>query len=143
MGCTPSVAPNDGLLDACKMNEWSKVPKFLNKGADPNIVDTEGEHGYVPLMWAASEGHVPTLQLLVSKGGKINTPDRQGETPLFKAVRNKRTDAVKWMVSAEGGADVHHKKNNGTIAISIAANNGHQEIQDALKAAGSADAVRD
>jgi hypothetical protein len=44
-------------------------------GADPNFPN---KRGYTPLHAAAEEGHLEILQLLLSRGGKINIIDDNG-----------------------------------------------------------------
>jgi ankyrin repeat protein len=63
-------------------------------------VDTTNDWGYTPLMKAASNGHVPMMELLAKHGAN---PDHvahyQGETPLHYAIYNHHRDAIAWLLN--------------------------------------------
>ena len=63
----------------------------MKKGADPNIKD---EAGRTPLYWAASEGHVDVVKLLLVYGADPTVEDKDGKTPLDLARAEGSSEVV-------------------------------------------------
>jgi ankyrin repeat protein len=57
---------------------------MLDAGADPNAADRDG---LTPLHYAAGDGHVGTLILLLERGGDPRRGDTDGDLPLHVAVQ--------------------------------------------------------
>jgi uncharacterized protein len=58
-----------------------------------------------PLMFAAREGHVDAVRLLLDAGAEVNAVDRNGITPLLMAIGNNRIPTARLLI--ERGADIH------------------------------------
>lgn len=58
---------------------------LLQAGADPNKGD---EFGETPLHYAAMEGHVALVEMLLQNRAIIEKADRHGRTPLMKVLLN-------------------------------------------------------
>ena len=56
---------------------------FLEKGANPNLKNSNGE---TPLHSAASGGRIDNLHFLIEAGGKLDSVDKKGRTVLHSAV---------------------------------------------------------
>ncbi|WVO12854.1 hypothetical protein L204_100462 [Cryptococcus depauperatus] len=95
------VASSDGDLE--------RVQYLIeHEGYTPNDKD---ENSYSPMHAAASYAHLPLLEYLLSKGGNINLPDDDGETPLYVV---ESVCVAKFLV--ERGADAKWKNNDGLTA---------------------------
>jgi ankyrin repeat protein len=73
---------------------------LLNKGADPEIKDRDGN---TPLHDAALMGDSTAVLFLIDKNAKVNATNNNGETPLVLAVHRKDIALVRQLV--EAGAD--------------------------------------
>ncbi|CAH0479900.1 unnamed protein product [Peronospora belbahrii] len=91
---------------AAGRNDVAAVRKYLRKKTD---VDCLGEMGYVglnrrtPLHWAAVNGALEAVDLLLDAGADPNFQDARGRSPLHWAARLNKTDVVRSLL--EGGAD--------------------------------------
>ena len=62
------------------------------------------QHHQTALMWAASEGHLTTVQGLVKKDAKVDQVTKQGKTALLLAAQFGREEICKFLV-AKGAKD--------------------------------------
>jgi ankyrin repeat protein len=69
---------DDRSEDAAR-NAVETVKALLELDADVTAVD---DHGWTALHGAAYMGAIPTIQLLVAKGAKLDLKDKYGQTPL-------------------------------------------------------------
>lgn len=52
------------------------------------------DHGFSPLHWAAKEGHTKLVELLLSRGARVNATNRGDDTPLHLAAAHGHHDIV-------------------------------------------------
>ncbi|WVQ70104.1 uncharacterized protein L199_008329 [Kwoniella botswanensis] len=96
------VAASDGDLE--------RVQYLIeNEGFTPNDKDS---NAYTPMHAAASYAHLELLTYLLSKGGNINIPDDDGETPLFVV---ETLEAARFLV--ENGVEVGWRNEDGLTAV--------------------------
>jgi hypothetical protein len=105
------------------------VPLLLAAGADPNGAENRRKSG--PLHYAA-DGYitgpvwdagrqVKTIECLVKAGADIHAQDKNGATPLHRAVRTRCAAAVKWLLDA--GSDPALKNKPGSTPFHLAVQN--------------------
>lgn len=58
-----------------------------------------------PLLYAARQGHLETIRLLLSSGAKLEKSDADGVTPLLMAILNGQLQAARFLI--EQGANVN------------------------------------
>jgi hypothetical protein len=102
---------------------------LLAAGADPNSCANHRQSG--PLHYAADgcpgtdvfnpERQVETMQCLLEAGAEINAPDKNGATPLHRAVRTRCAAAVKHLL--ESGCKVLLKNKSGSTPFHLAVQN--------------------
>jgi ankyrin repeat protein len=68
------------------------VKMLLDHQADPNI--TEKEEHYTALMYAAAEGQLENVRILLSNGADPASKDIDGDDALTFARNNRHTDVV-------------------------------------------------
>lgn len=81
----PSVALKNrhaNIFLAASDNDLASVTQFLDLGVPVNELDG---NGYSTLHAASSYNHFDLLRFLVARGGNVNLPDHEGETPIFVA----------------------------------------------------------
>ena len=105
------------------------VRLVLAAGADPNVA---GKHrNSTPLHYAAdgyitgpmwdAQRQVKTIRCLLEAGAEINAQDKNGATPLHRAVRTRCAAAVRWLLGA--GADPMLKNLRGSTPFHLAVQN--------------------
>ena len=65
------------MLEAAKNKQTEIVASCLKKGAQLDAVEDEG--GWSALMWAAINGKIDLLQLLIKKGASVYLKDHVGK----------------------------------------------------------------
>ena len=96
----PKPTDRDRLLvDAAQRGDTALVEELLKEGADPNT--TSG--GASPLVFAAEEGHIDIVRLLLQAGANINEGDNGNITPLICASTRGYAPIVRLLLDA--GAD--------------------------------------
>jgi len=102
------------IFEAVKNNNIKEVKILLDKGADPNSVDEDGDY---LLMNAALYSSVECMQLLIEKGSFVNAKNKIDETALMWSVH----DFAKMKLLIQHGADVNAKAKTGNTPLLIAA----------------------
>ncbi|XP_059179268.1 myotrophin-like [Physella acuta] len=88
------------------------------------LVEKEGVNvnkeiqGRLPLHYAADYGQTEVIEYLISKGAKVNAPDKYGITPLLSAIFEGHTASVRLLL--EKGADKSGKSPDGASYIDCA-----------------------
>jgi ankyrin repeat protein len=105
------------------------VRLLLSAGADPNSRTNHRQSG--PLHYAAdgyitgpvwnAKRQVQTIQCLLDAGADINAQDKNGATPLHRAVRTRCAEAVKCLL--ESGSDATLKNKPGSTPFHLAVQN--------------------
>ena len=105
------------------------VQLLLAAGADANAFTNHRQSG--PLHYAADgyitgpawdpKRQVKTIRYLLEAGAEVNAPDKNGATPLHRAVRTRSAAAVQCLLSA--GADPRRKNSSGSTPFHLAVQN--------------------
>lgn len=98
------LAALHGLLAECQ--------GLIERGADVN------KPGWAPLHYAATNGHLAVMQLLIDENAYLDAESPNGSTPLMMAAHYGTPSAVKLLL--ESGADPTLKNNLGLTAIDFA-----------------------
>jgi len=128
---TQNRAGRTALAVACLQNYFKIVRPLINYGADINIRDDRGltplmwscivggyktvkmlleedalivadPSGYTALMFAAEEGYLDIVKLLISFGSSVNATDVNHKTALDKAINRDQYDIIEYLF-LEGG----------------------------------------
>ncbi len=104
---------NKKLQEAVREDDWRRVKKLLETGADP---DTEGPFGPLLLM-ALLLGHMTVARLLVEAGADVNICDDNGWTPLHWAAKAGDMELI--IAVAEADGDLLAPDRNGNTPMDV------------------------
>ena len=107
-GVTPSRATRyDELAVAAQAGDATKLRSLLDSGANPN--DYDGT--YSALMYAAGNGHVEAVRILLARGANVDHRDHNGDRALLWAAQHGHADVVRLLLAGraavESNADPH------------------------------------
>jgi uncharacterized protein len=114
------------LMMAALKGELEMARKLIGRDADVN------KTGWTPLHYAATNGHVAIIELLLEHDAYIDAESPNGTTPLMMAAHYGSAAAVK--VLLEAGADPALKNQLGLTAIDFANRAGRQEAAGMIAA---------
>lgn len=121
--CTPKVLleaavdPESGntVLHFCSANGLADlVPTLLATVKDAEseaeskpspLINHKNKEGNTPLHWAAYNGHLPVVKLLVEAGADMWVKNAAGHLAMFEAERADKNEVVQYLLEA-GGKDV-------------------------------------
>ncbi len=109
---TLNVLGESPLMLAALKGELELASQMVKKGADVN------KTGWTPLHYAASNGHVPLIRLLIENHAYIDAESPNSTTPLMMASMYGSPEAVKLLI--EEGADPLLKNQQGLTALDFA-----------------------
>jgi len=147
----------DKFLRAANEGDATTVSTLLNQGLDPDSADPAGNtvlmiasrlghkdvvtaligrahvarmsaHGDTALNFAALNGHLEIVKLLVENGAPVSPAT--GWTPLHYAAFENRTGVINYLLTKDVNKDALAP--NGYTALMLAARNGHLEAAIAL-----------
>ena len=122
------------LCAAAEQGRSAAVTTFLQKGANPDLGNAEGE---TPLHLATRGGHLEIVQALLVSAKKIDqTESHYGQTPLHWAAIYGHPKIVAAL--QQKGANVAVKDTSGHTALDYAVQHGHAEVAALLAAKADA-----
>jgi uncharacterized protein len=130
-GATPIPAlpaQEPPLLTASRTGSADIVRALLARGAD--VQAAESSRGQTALMWAAAEGHVEVMRVLLGANADVSAKSKAGFTPLMFAARGANADAVATLVRA--GASLDDIATDGTTALIVATVRGQVDVAKLL-----------
>lgn len=90
------------LRKAAKRGDAAEITRLLDAGADIN--DAGGFWGNTALGWAADQGHLHCVRLLLERGAKIDATNSLGWSPLVNAIVSNHGEIVDLLL--EKGASI-------------------------------------
>ncbi|ATB29679.1 hypothetical protein MEBOL_003134 [Melittangium boletus DSM 14713] len=108
------------LIDAVRLGDVSVVEALLKR--EPRALGRGDSQGMTPLMWAAWNGAVEVVKLLLSQGAVASVKDARGATALMLAAERGHLEAARQLVSgadaAERGEALRHAVGAGQRLVS-------------------------
>ncbi|MCG8340467.1 MAG: ankyrin repeat domain-containing protein [Cytophagales bacterium] len=123
VGCAKRTTPplsfglQKDLIEYSKEGDILKVKEMIRKGAK---VDSTDDNGATPLHWAAFNGHLEVVRLLIDKGADKEAK-HIGQTSLHWAVIRNHLEVVRLLI--DKGANIEAKYEGWTPLHWAAANN--------------------
>ncbi|KAF1317889.1 Transient receptor potential ca2 channel, partial [Globisporangium splendens] len=136
-GCDVALTP---FHSAAAMNNIYAVRKFIRRKTD---IDCLGEHGYVgmnrrtPLHWAAVNGAIEAVDLLLEAGADPNFQDAQGRSPLHWAARLNRLDIVNSLLAKDAKPDLVDLDHMTPLMCAAYTKNANRDLFTALVSVGA------
>jgi uncharacterized protein len=122
----------ENVARAAQQNDAAKVRALVANDGNPNQTD---EALLTGLHYAAMNGNLTIIAILIKASAKLDAKDKLGNTPLHLAADRNQVDAVQLLLDV--GAAVDQENKNGMTPLMIAANRGNIEIVRALLAKGA------
>lgn len=121
-------------LIRCKNNQG--LLEYLIKERDNEFSDFDIERADIQinmpaLHFAAHEGNLEAIQILIDFGADVNAKNCEGETPLSSAVYREREACVRYLVK-DCGADINIINEFDSTALGKSINNGNVAISKLL-----------
>jgi ankyrin repeat protein len=122
---------SDKLYTAIRANDLAGLKSLLDKDVS---ADTADSRQITPLMYAAENGSLDAMKLLIARGANVNLQNAFGSTALMWSV----ADPKKVRLLLDHGADVNKAARSGRTALIIAAyTNPSAEVARMLIAKGA------
>lgn len=83
--------------------------------SDAASLNRQNAQGSTPLHWAALNGHLAVVKLLVGAGADMWTKNEAGHLAMFEAERADKGDVVQYLLEA-GGKDVERVGAEGGVS---------------------------
>jgi ankyrin repeat protein len=122
----------ENVARAAAQNDPARVRALLANGGNPNQLD---EQSRTALHYAAMNGNLTIVAILIKAGAKLDAKDKLGNTPLHGAADRNQAEVVQLLL--EVGVPVDPENKNGMTPLMVAANRGNIEIVRALLAKGA------
>src|SRR5689334_7438014 len=122
----------ENVARAARQNDAAQVRSLLANDGNPNQIDDEGRAG---LHYAAMNGNLTIIALLIKASAKHDAKDKLGNTPLHLAADRNQVEAAKLLLDIGSPVDAENK--NGMTPLMMAANRGNIEVVVALLAKGA------
>ena len=128
-----ALSSESPVADAAMKRDAAAVRTLLKGGADVNAAQGDG---MTALHWAARQGDLETVRMLLHAGGNVRATTRLGGyTPLLVACQMGHAPVIQALVQA--GADARSATTAGATALMLAAASGRVDAVKTLLAAGA------
>ncbi|HEY3321923.1 MAG TPA: ankyrin repeat domain-containing protein [Planctomycetota bacterium] len=136
------IKGNPGLrareaIEAAQRGDVPTLGQLLRE--NPALVNARGECGETPLHWAAHNGHLAAVELLVSSGADLHAQATQkwGGTPLFWAAE-QHVEIAAFLLDKGAAVDAINAKNGQTPLHACARSGDCAPMAELLLARGAA-----
>ncbi|KAK3113505.1 ankyrin repeat-containing protein [Teratosphaeriaceae sp. CCFEE 6253] len=93
-----------------------KISEQTGKAADrPRLMNKQNQQGNTPLHWAAYNGQLPIVKLLVGAGADMWIKNTAGHLAMFEAERAEKSEVVQFLLEA-GGRTVEQAGREGVAS---------------------------
>jgi ankyrin repeat protein len=129
---TFTLAWGDEIHDVAHQGDLTKMKTLLT--ANPQLINAKDARNSTPLHFAADNGSIEVIELLLENGADLKAIDVDGDTPLHWAAFAGHQDVVELFIAA--GAEINTKNKKGLTPLEYAVRLGHTDVVDFLLAKG-------
>ena len=122
----------ENVARAASQNDAARVRSLLANDGNPNQTDEEGRTG---LHYAAMNGNLTIIAILIKASAKLDVKDKLGNAALHLAADRNQAEAARLLLDV--GVPVDAENKNGMTPLMMAANRGNIDIVQALLAKGA------
>jgi uncharacterized protein len=123
----------DNVARAARQNDAAQVRELIANDGNPNQTDDADSH--TALHYAAINGNLTIIAILIKAKAKLDPKDKLGNTPLHLAADRGQVEAAQLLLDV--GAPVDSENRNGMTPLMLAAARGNIEIVQALLKKGA------
>lgn len=116
------------LHEAALNGKEDQVEEIINR--NPDLIDVQDALGNTPLILASGAGFEDVCSCLLSKGAKIDHPNKNGLTALHLSVRHNKTAVFEVLLKHH--AQVTAKNIDNISPLHLAAKYGRSEVMELL-----------
>ena len=127
------------LWFACCDGRMNLVKILLDKGADPNIADKNGESCLHAAIYGKCSSE--SLQGLIDHGANVNAVNMNGEAPLLLACSAAQTDSVKLLLKAKADPNIAYADGDSCLHTAIAADCETETLQELIESGARVNSV--
>ncbi|XP_065826100.1 uncharacterized protein [Oscarella lobularis] len=130
--CDINIREKDGwtALHVASYNGQTAVTEYLIDHCGVNV-NEQNDDDWTLLMMACQEGHLDTVQLLVSKQCDIDIREKDGWTALHVASYHGQTAVTEYLID-HCGVNVNEQNDNGSTSLMMACQEGHLDTVQRL-----------
>jgi uncharacterized protein len=122
----------ENVARAARQGDAAQVRQLVANDGNPNETDEESR---TAMHYAAMNGNLTIIAILIKAKAKLDPKDKLGDTPLHLAADRNQVDAAQLLLDV--GAPVDPQNKDGMTPLMIAASRGSVEIVQALLAKGA------
>jgi uncharacterized protein len=122
----------ENVARAARKNDAALVRSLVANDGNPNQTDEDSRTG---LHYAAMNGNLTIIAILIKASAKLDVKDKLGNTALHLAADRNQAEAARLLIDVGAPVDVENK--NGMTPLMMAANRGSLDIVQALLAKGA------
>ncbi len=112
------------IHDAAKNGDWQKLATLIKK--NPDLVFNKDNDGETPLNWAAANGHLDAVGVLLAYTSDVNSTNIDGQTPLFAAANYDQTNEVPLLLANK--SKINAKDKYGATPLHWAAQQNYTDM---------------
>lgn len=111
------------FFNAVKDKDWQEVNTIVSKpGFGPAVANYQpNDEAAVHVL--ARTGQDPYLNFVIGKGGDVNLPNRNGDTPLMLAVRYQQPSTARLLLDRRARTDVVNRQGETALTAAVQVHN--------------------
>ncbi len=128
---------NDPLYSAAGRGDTAEVSRLLASGVHPDPVTS---NGWTPLHYAAKEGHLRIVELLVESGANVNARTTAsylstgaGDTPLHWAAYETNSEIVRYLLSKGAAPDARNENKETLLHMAVMNSTPRKSIEQQMQ----------
>jgi ankyrin repeat protein len=139
LGQVPARAQDGDIFAPVKSGNLAAVKSILD--AKPDAAKARDRNQYTPLIWAARNGHLAVLKLLLDRGADVNAVNKWNNTALHWAAYKGHVPVVEFLCRKGAKMDIR-ESDKGHTPLHDAAWRGHLGVVQAMLKHGAPVGVR-